>query len=273
MNAASVPEVRSPLASDWRAWLNLAPAVLASLVAHVGLVLTVIVVSWLWGLIFPERALIDPDDSIEVSMVVLPKSRNALPDKAMRAPHEAGDVAPDQVSPEEAPVRESDLTLDAPAPQPKGDPDADRQRDEMLREMERQKLLQDLTAATGEYDQDASDPNSTADFALNTGAQGDPADPEYAKYIMQLQQLFMQHFRPLPGIGQSNPGIRADMALVVDLESGAVTEYRIKKSSGNEAYDRAAELAVQEVPSIPLPPEKYRHLAKGGYVIQFTPPR
>jgi hypothetical protein len=254
-----------------RAILEIAPAVIVSFVAHVAAIAIVALVTaifaWLRG------PLIDPDQAIEVSMVVLPKSRNALPDKAMRAPREAGAQAPSEVSPEEAPVRESDLAYEREVPKPEGDPNADRRRDEMLAEMERERLMQDLAAATGEYDQDASDPNSTADFGLNTGAQGDPADPEYARYIMQLQQLFMQHFRPLPGIAQSNPGIRAEMYLVVDPESGAIEEYRLKKSSSNEAYDRAAELAVQEVGRIPLPPEKYRHLVKGGYVIQFDPPR
>ncbi len=256
-----------------RAWLGLAPAVAASFFGHVVLVGTAVVFHWLSGWLFPPGPMIDPDQAIEVSMVVLPRSKSALPDRAMRAPREAGDVAPAQVSPEEAPVRQSDLAFDQETPQPKGDPNADLRREELLAEMERERLLQDLSAATGEYDQDASDPNSNADFALNTGAQGDPADPEYARYISSLIQLFMKHFRPLPGIGQSNPGIRADIYLVVDPETGAVKEWRMKRASGNEAYDRAAELAVEEVPTIPLPPEKYRGLVKGGYTIQFTPPR
>ncbi|MBA2321496.1 MAG: TonB C-terminal domain-containing protein [Deltaproteobacteria bacterium] len=273
MSRSEPREIRTPLAQGWGAWLEIVPGVVISLAAHgvvavVGLVLSYLV-PWLW----PDRPMVDPDQAIEVSMVVLPKSRNALPDRAMRAPREAGVAAPAEVSPEEAPVRESDLAFPQPAPQPKGHPNADLRRDEMMADIERERLLQDLTAATGDYDRDASDPNSNADFALNTGAQGDPADPEYARYIMQLQQLFMQHFRPLPGIAQSNPGIRAEVYVIVDPDTGAVKEFRFKRSSNNEAYDRAAELAVQEVGTIPLPPEKYLHLAKGGYVIQFDPPR
>lgn len=273
MSIAPDAALRSPLVAGWRAWFEILPAVAVSVALHGFVAIVALLVSVVGPWLFPERPLVDPDQAIEVSMVVLPKSRNALPDRAMRAPTEAGALAPTEVSPDEAPVRESDLAFPSPVPEPKGDPNADLRREEMMAEMERERLLQDLSAPTGEYDRDATDPNGVGDLAMNTGAQGDPADPEYARYIMQLQQLFMQHFRPLPGIAQANPGIRAEVFVLVDPETGVVRESRFKKSSNNEAYDRAAELAVQEVGTIPLPPEKYRHLAKSGYVIQFDPPR
>ncbi len=265
-----VPTTLSP---GWRSSASLLPAVAASFAGHLVLAVGAFFWSLVMGWLFPAAPLVDPNQAIEVSFVVLKKSSGSMPERATRAPRLSG--APDAALAEPPPARESDLAFetDRPDEKTKGDPMADLRRAEMMAALERERLMADLTAATGDRDQDASDPNSSADFSLNAGGQGDPADPEYARYLLQLQQLFMQHFRPLPNLAEANPGIRAVVFVEVEPETGRVVGWQFKKASGVAAYDRAAELAVQAVPTIPKPPPKYAHLAKSGYVIQFDPPR
>jgi hypothetical protein len=264
-------QIRSVLGADWRAMLRLTPMLLVSLSFHVGLVLVIFLGTLLWGWIYPAKPMVE-DKTIEVSMVVLPHTDNALPDKAMRAPRPAGKDTPTAVPDPAVKQSELEYQTDKAKADAKGDPNADKTREKLLADLQRKQLLEDLSAPTGEYDQDATDPNSTSNLAINTGVAGAASDPEYAKYIMQLQQLFMQHFRPLPGIGASNPKIKATVFIEVD-DTGKVLHYAFKTPSGNASYDAAAESAVQSVPTIPLPPEKYRALAKQGYEINFTPPR
>ncbi len=262
---------------DWRARASkgIVSSMLASLGAHLGILLILWVGSAIWGWIFPGKPMMETQ-TMEVSMVVLAKSKGAVPDKAMRAPNPKGVETPTAPAPPEPQVKQSDLAFEVekptPVPEVKGDPRAADKRAAELAKLERARLLEDLTAAEGEYDQDRTDPNSTSDFSMNTGGKGDPADPEYARYILQLQQLFMRNFRPLPSIAQSNPGIKAVVFIEVDPDTGKVVDFRFKTPSGNESYDRAAEMAVQAVPVIPKPPAKYIELMKSGYQINFTPP-
>lgn len=277
---------------DWRqrASKGIVSSLFASFAGHLLILLMLWVGNTLWSWIFPPAPLV-PTQTMEVSMVVLAKSKTGRTEKAMRAPTTQGvqTPAPSAAAPE-LPVPQSDLEFQvekpvpqpgtkpdptaapSPTPQVKGDPNAADKRAAELAKLERERLLADLNAAKGEYDQDASDPSSTSDFGINTGGQGDPTDPEYARYILQLQQLFMQHFRPLPSIGQSNPGIKAVVFIEVDPDTGKVVDFRMEKPSGNESYDNAAEMAVQAVQTIPKPPPKYVDLMRSGYKITFTPP-
>ena len=61
--------------------------------------------------------------------------------------------------------------------------------------------------------------------------------------------------------------------MTVNPNNGRVTDYSIKTSSKNASFDAAAERAVQAVPSVPLPPEKYKDALNQGFDVRFEPPR
>ena len=265
------PNIKSVLVPESSAPLLF--AMLASLAGHVGCLVA-------WGvwmvvgavLVAPCRADPPPVDvtrTIEVAMVPLPRSRTAMPDRAARVAVQAGV----QQAATPPPVRESDLAFLKEHPeQVQGDPELARRRDEMLAELQRQQLLEELMdAPTGAADRDATDPNGTTDYQVASSGHGTATDPELAAYIAKLRQLFQQHFHPLGALVTSNPDIECSVLIRMD-DGGRITEWSVVKSSGNMAYDTAAERAVQEVGVVPLPPEKYlAHMAE-GYTVKFTPP-
>jgi hypothetical protein len=208
-----------------------------------------------------------PDNAMEVSMMVLPRSQTHMSERAQHAPRETGETP---TADQPAPVRESDLTLNQPdAPKTKGTTPkvTSKDRDRALRDLLKDDLLEDTPE--GAVDRTASDPNSTTDDAVNATGLGVPTDPEYARYVSQIEALFRKNFHPLPSITAANPDLLTKVHIEVDPATGGVTGYEITGPSGNESYDRAAESAVQAVPTIPLPPERFRELLAGGYTIKF----
>jgi TonB family protein len=223
------------------------------------------------GMFTPDPKPILDVENIEVSMVVLPRSKG-LPDRATRAPPPpVGESTP---TPAEPPLpRESDLVVHRPeAKATAGTQNTARDRDRLMRELTMQQLLQDVEAPVGEVDRQPTDPNSESDEAINAGQAGLIGDPELARYIAQIEALFMQHFKPLPTIVAANPGIKCSIRVQVDPDTGDVTGYEVVGASGNSSYDGAAERAVQAVARIPQPPEKYKSVAAAGYTIHFAPP-
>ena len=64
---------------------SLIPGLVASILAHGGVAVAV-ALAVLFSQWRHPRPIIDPDNSIEVTIVSLPKSEKAVPDKASRAP-------------------------------------------------------------------------------------------------------------------------------------------------------------------------------------------
>lgn len=227
----------------------------------------------------PPAPLVDPDRALEVSLVVLPKSESAMPDRAQRAP--APPAAPEPPTPQpeppaEPPPQQSDLVVHTdepdPEPTPESPADEDRRR-ELMAQLERERLLSELAdAPTGPVDRDASDPDSTTTESINALGPGGRGDPELARYESQIQQLFMRHFHPLAAITQSNPDLVTKVMVRVDPASGVIQSWQIVESSGVPAYDAAAERAVAAVKQIPLPPAAYLDLVRQGYVVNFRAP-
>lgn len=218
-----------------------------------------------------RRPIIEPSQVMEVSMVVLPKARTRMPEKASRAPVTSGQKDAVTRPTEPPPVKTSDLTIarpDAPA-ETQGAPDRSADRAALMREMLIKELAEDTPE--GQVDRQATDPNSTSDEAIDAGGQGLATDPELARYAEKVKKLFMAEFRPLPTIAAANPDIHVVVQVAFDLESGRITAWEVSKPSGNASFDAAAERAVQAVGSIPTPPEKYRDQFKGGLTIKFEP--
>ena len=217
----------------------------------------------------PSRPPLDLDKTMEVSMVVLPKSERSVPDRASRAPVPRGTAAktPDQPPP----ANVSDLTFEKEDAEEEAGVD-DSTREQLMAELKRQQLLEDLMAPTGPQDRNATDPNSDSNLAINAAGAGARGDPEFAAYIAKVQRIFMENFKPLGAITADNPDLVCTVFITVDPASGRVLSYEVSKSSGIPAYDAAAERAVAEVQTIPLPPEKYLALAGEGYAVNFRPP-
>lgn len=237
---------------------------LASAFGHVGIVTVAGLATVLLQFCGPKKLIIDPDATMEVSMMMLPKSETNLPDRAERAPQPTGQPTP---TPTPAPtdLATSDLTVKIKEAAPSKPGVDQRLLEEAMRELEMAAALQDLDAPVGTADRQATDPNSTSDEAFSGGAIGGNADPEYARYITTLQRLFNGAFRPL----QKDPNLTCTMHVDVDPSTGVIIGQRVKVSSGVAAFDAAAERAVQEVAKVPFPPEKYLPMMAQGYDIRF----
>lgn len=217
-----------------------------------------------------RKPIIDPTKSIQVAMVVLPKAKTRMPDRAARAKVPKG-TSP-KPTPKPPPVRESDLTIHKPEVVPKaGDPDRSADRDAALKNLMRENLLENLLAPDGPRDRDATDPNSDATEAINALGPGVRADPEYAKYIGKIQALFMRNFKPLDAITSQQPNLECVIHVTVD-DSGQVTGQNMVEVSGNPSFDASASSAAAAVTQVPLPPDRFRALMTQGYTIKFHPP-
>jgi hypothetical protein len=242
----------------------LALPILGAVILHVGLVSGLVCAGWVQGLFDTHRPLVDPDQAMEVSMLVLPRTSPVV-QRATRAPAQAGE-SPKAAEP--PPIRESDLAIQTEsAPQTKGDPKATDLEDQ-IREMLMRESLMALDDAPLGTENRVNDPSSDSEEMINAAGSGARTDPELARYIASLQKLFNEHFKPLPAIVAANPGLKCQIRVQVNSDTGEVTGYAFVKPSGNPSYDRSAESAVEAVSRIPLPPDKYRGEGN-GYVINF----
>lgn len=214
-----------------------------------------------------RKRVIDPDEVMEVAMVALPKSDRAMPDKATRAPKPVGAKQP-QPNPQPEVKHTSDLSVKVD--QAKTNEGVDSKKlDDAMAELERQQALENMEAALGSIDQSATDPDSDLDAAAANGAIGGSSDPEYARYIAEVRQVFMAQFHPLQSIRDANPGIRCVIHVQVEPATGRIVRFDVTRPSGVEAFDAAARRAVEALSTVPLPPEKFRDRLGQGYDIEF----
>ena len=215
----------------------------------------------------PRKPIIDPQDTIEVAMVSLPKSKSSMPDRATRAPEIAGTPTPE---PAPAPdvKHTSDMVVKKEKAKKNPGQDAKRLEKEQQRLLEQLEQQAAMDAALGAINQSATDPNSQTEDGAASGAIGTPSDPEYARYVTELADYFNQSFHPLEQIKENNPGIHSIVHVSVD-SSGRIIRSDLVKPSGVTAWDQAALRAVDSITTIPLPPEKYRDRMGQGYDIRF----
>jgi hypothetical protein len=244
-----------------------------SVLFHIGTV----VVAWVgglgWAALYGGMMMLPfckdpPKQSIEVAVYsALPKTDKKVPERAARVKRAEGKESKVVEPP---PVKQSDLAIQKPEPQPEGNVEkVDRQA--MLDEIERNRMLEELlNAPEGTQDRNQTDPNGVE--GLETAVLGAAAmgDPEYARWIAQIQRLMMSHFRPLT---QGRTDLKSEVVLWVDPETGDIERWEVRTPSGVLAFDSAAESAVAATGQIPLPPEKYRPLLPEGISVEFVPPR
>lgn len=241
----------------------------ASIVGHTGMLGGFAGLTFLLTFCGDSRPIIDPDQTLEVAMVSLPKSKSSMPDRATRAPQPVGQPEP-VAKPVPAPdvKHTSDLAVKTEKATPKPGVDT-KKLDDALAKLEQQERLAEMEAALGALDQNATDPNSTTEDGATTAMAGNPGDPEYVRYIAKVQAVFDGQFHPLQSIRDANPDIRCVIHVSVEPGNGRIVRFDVTRPSGVEAFDAAARRAVEAISAVPLPPEKYQHLVGQGYDIVF----
>ncbi|MDP6931482.1 MAG: TonB family protein [Myxococcota bacterium] len=216
--------------------------------------------------------LFDPSQVMQVQAIVLPRSESRMPDKAMRSVQPPAGKAPDAPAPP-PPATSSDMVLETPdAPETQGveQPDPSQTRDELMRELRRQQMLDDLSAPTGPENQARTDPDG-ADVdptAALSGSAG-PMDPELARYVAACRARILPNWTPLPGTLAEHPEYTVVLAVEVRSD-GTLGTPRIVKGTGDPSFDRSAELAVRKTTALPPPPEAYRESASRGVIITLA---
>ena len=243
--------------------LSLVAFCVVAVFLHIFVALSLYCGSSLWA--WSQKPLVDPDNVMEVSMVVLPKSKSSMVQRTVRKKVSSGTTTQKEKAP--IPPRNSDLivkTKEAKQSQGAEDRSAD-----MKRLVDMAKLLSHIDAPEASQDSSASDPNSDATEHVNIGQTGTLADPELAKYIQQIRDLFHKNFSPLPTIVAANPNIECTIRVTIDLNTGRVKSVKTHRSSGNASYDGAALRAVEAVSTVPLPPERFKNYFADGYLMVF----
>lgn len=242
---------------------------LVSVVGHGGMLVGFAGFTFLMTFCGDPKPIIDPDDTMQVAMVELAKSKTKMPDRATRAPKAVGSPTPEPAPTPPVEKHNSDLSVKVEKAEPKPGVDTKRLED-ALAKLERDEAEADMAAALGQLDQAATDPDSTAEQGATIGTVGNPGDPEYARYIAKVRAIFLENFQVIPTIRDANPGVKCTVQVKVDPTTGKVLGATVSRPSGVAAFDAAALRAAQSVESVPMPPEKYKALAELPYLIDFT---
>ena len=222
----------------------------------------------------PDAPMIDPSDVMQVQMVALPKQTTRLPDKPMRTP-DPPKGAPTEAPTPPPPPTASDMVLhkdDAPPDKGQEKPPDDRtkEREELLKKMQKDQLLKDMSAAIGPDDKVQTSPDGVdpADAILGPGS-GKPMDPELARYVSQCRQAILPNWTPLPATVSAHPDYL--VAIFVEVsEDGALGTPTVVKGTGDASFDRSALMAVIKTQRLPPPPAKYRDSAAKGVQITLS---
>lgn len=122
------------------------------------------------------------------------------------------------------------------------------------------------SARVGDRNQEATDPNATGSENLGS-ANGNPADPELARWRAMTQTRFAEVFSPI----QNDPGLQALVRVTIDPSSGMIRETRVLRSSGNPSFDAAAERSAKSLIRIELPPPRFRDIVGSNLDITYEP--
>ena len=225
----------------------------------------------------PEsKPLIDPTQIMMVQAVALPKQTSRLPDRPTRTP-DAPKVAP---APEKSdtpppPPTASDLVLhkdDAPKPPsaPEDAPDRSHDREELLRQMQKQQALKDMTAALGDADRPRTDPNGVdPEDAMFGASNGQMMDKEAAAWWSKASAQIWANWTPLPATVSAHPGYVTFVKVKIAAD-GTMSESEIYKGTGDSSFDRSAILAIAKTGKVQAPPAKFaEQWSTSGTIINF----
>lgn len=203
-----------------------------------------------------------PEPLFAADEVLIVEMAGALPrtsrmvQKAERTPDAAVGALQAPAPPPE-PAAPDALRFKTPdAPPVKGDPAADRAREQLLNELRKQAALKDLSAPLGDEDRAAASPDGV-EGAEYTGGSGRPTDPELAAWVAKARQKVGDNWHPLRSLAQSNPTLTVEVAVPVDGDGRIVGEPTVRKSSGNASFDEAGRRAVLQTGTLPPLPGPY----------------
>jgi outer membrane biosynthesis protein TonB len=192
--------------------------------------------------------LFDPDDVMIVSMTGPLQETSRMPQKAERAPEVSRGAA---AAATPTPPTDSDMVENTP--DAAGDPSADA-RAQVLRDMERRSLLDDLDVPEGKVDRRATGANA-GDGSANVS--DGIVDAELARWQKEARRRVAEHWHPLLSICRSQPELTTFVRVSVAGNGTTEGEVEVGVGSGNPSVDAAALRAVQAVPGLPPLPAKY----------------
>ena len=243
--------------------------VAAALGVHVLLVLAV----WTGGMM--ERSddtLFKKENVMEVQAVsLLPKSTTSVPQRRERTP----DPVRGAKAPEAAPVPPTASTMvkHTDKAKSKGQTNAQNLRDtreKLLNQAKAAAILKDMTAAVGKTNRTETDPDGlNPDEAILGPIGAGKLPPDLARWHNLCKQRLHANWTPLPSTISAHPNYVTKVK--VDFKaSGATSNPRVVKSSGDVGYDRSAVLAFHKTGPLPPPPARYAAAAeRNGLTFTF----
>lgn len=215
-----------------------------------------------------DEPLFDADEVMMVQVVSLPKAKGRLPDRATRAPAPAAG-APDAAAPPTA----SDMVFRDEEAEPNQGADSTDRRRQLLESLRQQRATGSASpdAPLGDVDRAATDPDGALSDEVLFGGTGTgiPADPDLARYNMELRQAVIPQWTPLPRVIQENPEAWAVLEVTLHPD-GRVDDVRVARSSGIGSFDESCLRAVSRAGLLPLPPSRFPSLASDGILLMLT---
>jgi len=225
----------------------------------------------------PEsKPLLDPSQIMMVTAVALPRQTTRLPERPTRTPDPPKVApAPEPSNTPPPPPTASDLVLhkdDAPKPAsaPEQAPDRTQDRQELLRQMQKQQALKDMTAALGDQDRPRTDPNGVdPEDAMFGASNGLMMDKEAAAWWSKASGQIWANWTPLPATVAAHPSYVTFVKVKIAAD-GTMSDAEIYKSSSDSSFDRTAILAIAKTGRVQAPPAKFvEQWSTSGTIINF----
>lgn len=196
--------------------------------------------------------LFKPEDVLVVEMAgELPRTSRMV-QKAERTP----DVAAGAVPTPAEPIPPDQMALRDPKKEAAGDPAADRAREALIRELQKQAALKDLTAPLGDEDRAAASPDGV-EGAEATFGSGRPTDPELAKWMAKARPVVQDGWKPLRATCAARPDAVMVIAVRVEGDGRVTGSPEVRTSSGDSSLDESARRAFLKASRLPALPAKF----------------
>jgi colicin import membrane protein len=141
-------------------------------------------------------------------------------------------------------------------------------RDELMRKLQREKLLEDLKSPEGPENREETSKEGTDDNTKTSRGFG-PNDPALSAYISKSRKALIANWAPLPTILQEHPEYKVVILVIVDAD-GTMRNPKIIKKSGDASFDKAAIRAVHKTGKLPPPPDGWKESAAKGIKITLA---
>ena len=212
----------------------------------------------------PEEPLFNPQDVMRVSMSPMPYAEIAQ--KASRAPEASAGVQEPPPEPAPPQTNSSEMVLNTPEdtpdpvekpPEPDPEPPKEQQgekkepsREDLLNQAARERLLENLSAPEGAVDRSAAGPTGTADGVAASAISLSDAPPAVQEYMQTCMDVLHSKWSPLPSLVSASPHLLTTIRIPIS-RNGRFGEHRIVVKSGDNSFDRSANMAVLKTQKCP----------------------